>query len=444
MIQRWLGKFASESVKREQPLIIAVTGTVGKSTAKQMIAALFAYEGNKKTVRASQKNYNNELGVPLTILNAPAPGRSIGSWIWLLQKGWLSSLGILNTCPDILVLEMGADKPGDLGYLTKIAPPNISVVTAVTPEGPDIAPVHRANYGSIEEITKEKATIVRALHKTGTAILNADDQSVAGMQQETDGHVLTYGKAEGADIRIMSSQIKLEHGPHGAMPIGLEVKIQHWGRTLTFEFPGVFGRPIAHAAGAAIGVAEATDVPIEAVRALGSAFKPMAGRTRIIPGIKDTTLFDDSYNASPVAVISAVRDLTSLALQPHQRKVVCLGEMRELGEDSEALHKRVAEVCASHGVDILVVCGKFSGVMKQAAEEAGMHADTVFDFRDTPEAGRFLQDIIHPGDIVLAKASEGTNKTKGVRMERVIKELMAEPLRASELLVRQETAWSRR
>lgn len=444
MIQQWLGRFASESVKREQPLIIGVTGAVGKSTAKQMIAALFMYEGNKKTVRASQKNYNNELGVPLTILNASAPGRSIGSWIWLLQKGWLSSLGILNTCPDILVLEMGADKPGDLAYLTNIAPPNISVVTAVMPEGTGLAPVHRENYGSIEEMVKEKATLVRVLHKTGIAILNADDQFVAGMRQETEGHVLSYGTAEEADVRIVSSQIKLEQGPHGAMPIGLEVKVQHWGRAITLEFLGVFGRPIAYATAAAIAVAEATDAPLEAVRALGNNFKPMAGRTRIIPGIKDTILFDDSYNASPVAVISAVRDLTSLTLQPHQRKIVCLGEMRELGEDSEALHKRVAEVCATHGVDILAVCGKFSGVMKQAAIVAGMHADKVFDFKDTPEAGRFLQEIIHPGDIILAKASEGTNKTKGVRMERVIKELMAEPLRASELLVRQETAWQRR
>lgn len=443
-IQRWIGLATKKCIKREKPQIVAITGAVGKSTTKQMIAALFEADGGKRSVRVSPKNYNNELGVPLTILNAEAPGRSLAGWFWLLQKAWLSSIGALKTCPDVFVLEMGADRPGDIKYLTSIAPPDIAIITAVTPEGSDLAPVHRANYASTKEIVQEKGDLVRALTSGGTAILNADDRSVFAMRHETEAHVLTFGEADTADIRILSSEIKLESGPHGKTPTGLRIVARHWGHTFELEFTGVFGRPVAYAVGAAIGVAEAMDTRIEAIRELPQALKPMAGRTRIIPGIKHTTLFDDSYNASPAAVISAVRDLTSMELEPGQRKIACLGEMRELGEESELLHKKVAAECARMRVDFLVVCGIFADAMKIAAQEAGMQPDMVKAFEDTPEAGLFLQNEIRPGDIILAKASEGTHKTKGVRMERVIKELMAEPLRASELLVRQEAAWQRR
>lgn len=444
MLQQWIGKMAREAVKREQPLVIAITGAVGKSTTKQMIGALFEASGTKKSVRVSPKNYNNELGVPLTIFNANAPGRSISGWLWLLQKAWLSSMGVLQTCPDILVLEMGADKPGDIKYLTSIAPPDIAIITAVTPEGEQLAPVHRANYSSTKAVVREKAELIRALKAGGTAILNADDPSVFSMRHETNSHVLTFGETETADIRILSSEIMLEEDPHGNVPTGLSVSLQHWGHTYQLTFKGVFGRPIALAAAVAIGVAEATDTSFEAVRNLSRTFKPMPGRTRIIPGIKHTTLFDDSYNASPAAVISAMRDVTNLKLASHQRKIVCLGEMRELGDEAENLHRKVAAEAAHMGVDFLVCCGIFADAMKVAAQEAGLSSERVKAFADTPEAGLFLQDEIRPGDVVLAKASEGTNKTKGVRMERVIKELMAEPLRASELLVRQEAVWQRK
>lgn len=443
-IEAWLGRKAAECVRREKPVVIAITGAVGKSSTKQMVGALFVADGKSKRVRVSQKNYNNELGVPLTILNADAPGRSIGGWFWLIQKAWLSSLGILETCPDILVLEMGADKPGDIGYLANIAPPDVAIVTAVMPEGDDLAPVHRANYASTKEVIHEKAHLVRALRPTGTAVLNADDQAVFGMRHETEAHALTFGETETADIRILSYGVKMDQGPHGKIPTGLEVKLRHWGHTFDLEFPGVFGRPIAYAAAAAIGAAEATDTGIEAVRGMGAAFKPLSGRTRIIPGIKHTTLFDDSYNASPSAVISSLRDLCSLNLEPHQRKFACLGEMRELGPEAEGLHRKIAAEAVRMGVDFLAVCGIFAGAMKEAALHAGMDAARVNAFEDTPEAGLFLQDEIRPGDVILAKASEGTHKTKGVRMERVVKELMAEPLRASELLCRQEAAWKRK
>jgi len=264
------------------------------------------------------------------------------------------------------------------------------------------------------------------------------------MRNDTDVHILSFGSADTADVRILSTNIKLENGPNGKIPTALVVHVQHWGHAFDLEFRGVFGRPIGHAVAAAIAVAEATDITIDTIRALPNVFKPLPGRTRIIPGIKHTTLFDDSYNASPAAVISAVRDLTDMTLEPHQRKIVCLGEMRELGEESELLHREVVEKCVRMGVDVFVGCGMFAGAMKHAAEGAGLPSDRVHAFEDTPEAGIFLQDLIRPGDVILAKASEGTNKTKGVRMERVIKELMAEPLRASELLVRQEAVWDRK
>lgn len=428
--------------------MIAITGSVGKSTAKEMVSALLRGDATKKSVRATKKNYNNELGVPLTIFDAEAPGRSLSGWFWLVMKAWLSSIGMFKTCPDVLVLEMGADKPGDIKYLTEIARPDVSIVTAVLPEGREIIPVHRANYESVSELVKEKCELIRAVRTGGTVILNADDESVCGMGTETAEHTLTYGIEETADIRIMSSDIILEEGEYGKIPTGRRVSLLHWGHTYHFNFMGVFGSPVAYAAAAASGVAESTDITSEAIRTLDNRFQPMPGRARIIPGIKYTTLFDDTYNASPAAVLSAVRDLTSMHLRPHQRRIVCLGEMRELGDKDETLHKKVASVCAGAGVDFFVVCGRFAPAMKAAAIDAGMSESDIRVFEDTPEAGKFLQEEIRPGDIILAKASEGPlpsspefQKTKGVRMERVIKELMAEPLRAKELLARQTDAW---
>jgi UDP-N-acetylmuramoyl-tripeptide--D-alanyl-D-alanine ligase len=444
-LQRWLGDRASRVITRERPLVIAVTGSVGKSTTKQAIGAVLKADEPQNAVRVPAGSYNNEFGLPLTIFGVEAPGRNPFAWIRLMLKAWLMSVGILKTGIKTFVLEMGADKPGDIDYLTRIARPDIAVVTAVsTGLDPTLIPVHAANYPNLDALIAEKATLVKRLNEGGMAILNADDPKVFAMRHLTDRRVFTFGEAEGADIRLLSNEIAVEPSPEGMRPIGLKFVLELYHRRMEFFIPDVYGTSVAYAFAAAFATGYALDALPEDLQSIVPHFIPARGRTRIIPGIKHTTLFDDSYNASPAAVIQSLRDLASVRTASNQKKIACLGEMRELGEKASDMHRRVGAEAAKTGIDVLVCCGIFGPVLAEGALANGMRPDQVKVVADTPEAGLLIQDMLKPGDIVLAKASQGTLETKGVRMERVIKELMAEPLRASELLVRQEPAWQRK
>jgi UDP-N-acetylmuramoyl-tripeptide--D-alanyl-D-alanine ligase len=216
----------------------------------------------------------------------------------------------------------------------------------------------------------------------------------------------------------------------------------------TVFLPGVFGTSVAYAIAAAFAVGLAMDISTEEMTRSATSYVGLPGRARIIQGVKYTTLLDDSYNAAPTSVLTAIRDMAAIPLQEHQRRIVCVGEMRELGEQAESLHRRVAEEVVRLGIDLFVPCGIFADAMAETAEKAGMDADRIHPFSDAPEAALFIQDWIRPGDLVLAKGSEGplpgSEKWKtvtGVRMERVIKELMADPAHAEDLLCRQTPAW---
>lgn len=444
LLERFLAHCATAAIRRERPTVVAITGSVGKSTTKQMVQALLQMGDPSVPVRVTKKNYNNELGIPLTVFDEPAPGRSLYAWGRLLWKALAMGYGLRATGTKTFVLEMGADHPGDLTHLCSIAPPTVSVITAVTPEGSTVAPVHVAFYPSIEAVAEEKATLVKRLPTTGTAVLNADDPRVLDLRHMTEAYVILFGETDAADIRIVSTKILCREADGLVEPFGLEVALESFNRQALVVIPGVFGRPVAFALAAALGVADGLDVHIDSVQDALNTFVPLPGRTRILPGIKRTTLFDDSYNASPASVLSALRDLASLDLRAGQRRVACLGEMRELGSQTEPMHRLVGAEAAKLHLDLLVVCGPFAQTMKEGALANGMSEDQIQVFEDTPEAGMFLQDWIKPGDVILAKASQGTHRSKGVRMERVIKELMAEPQLAESLLCRQEAAWGRK
>ncbi len=441
-LERWLGRMAKRTIRRERPTVIGITGSVGKSSTKEAIRAVLASVVPASALCVTRKNYNNELGVPLTLFGLSSPGRSPLAWARLLWTAWLHGMGLRRTGYRVLVLEMGADKPGDLAYLTSIAPPSVSVVTAVTPEDPSMAPVHAEQYPSVDAVAQEKSTLVRVLGEEGIAILNADDMRVFGMRHLTRAKTLTFGETDASHVRILSTSVRMADDAHGRVPTGVEALFEVRGMRMTVYLPGVFGRSAAYALAAALAVRVALGYAVDPREDIGALLTPMAGRVRILPGIKHTTLFDDSYNSSPVAVLSALRDLAALDLLPGQRRAACLGEMRELGPQTEMLHRRVGEEAAKRGIDLLVCCGTFAHAMADGARAAGMTEDRLRIIEDTPEAGLFLQEWIKPGDVILAKASQGTKSTKGVRMERVIKELMAEPLRAKELLCRQEARWN--
>lgn len=444
MVQRILAHASKRLIQQKKPFVIAITGSVGKTTTRQCVAAIMHDAKSHENVLTSKKNFNNELGLPLTLFNEiEYPSAHITNALRLAFKVVGSYVGLYRLKAETVILEMGADKPGDLALLTEIAPPDISIVTGVSPIDSSLAAVHQQFYKDADAVADEKATLVKVLKSDGTAILNADDTRVYAMRHKTSAHILGYGEQDGADIRLIQKTIMGELGEFGFVPTGIKVIFECYQKPFTIELPGVYGTSIAYAVCAAVSVAVALDLPEEKITQLPQHFTPMAGRVRIIPGIKQTTLFDDSYNASPSATLSSLQDLAQLPLESHQRRIACLGEHRELGDASEAMHYRLGVEAAKANVDVFVACGIFAIAMKEGALAAGIPAERITCFEDTPEAGLFIQSILQPGDIILAKASQGSSdlSTKGVRMERVIKELMAEPQHAKDLLVRQEKKW---
>ncbi len=443
MLEGWLGQQAKRVLLRERPFVITVSGAVGKTTTKRAIGAMLECHDHSAPFRVSPKSYNNELGVPLTVFGHDAPSRSVGAWFRLLKDGFVYGSGLKRLGVKTFVFEIGADKPGDLDYLLNLLTPDLAVVSAVMPDNEGLTPVHTSNFPSAEALVDEETKPVMRTRTEGTVVLNADDRRVFAMRHATAAPLLTFGESDAADIRILEHKVITKATDHGEVPTGIQLRYKVLQREETFYIPNVFGRSVAYAVGAALAVAVALDFTPEEYRAFANHFEPYPGRTRIIPGIKATTLYDDTYNASPSAVLAGLRDLAETPVRPGQRKIACIGEMRELGESAERMHRFIGAEAAKLKIDLLVPCGRMARVLAEGALANGMTDEQVNVFDDVPEAGQWLQRFIKPGDIIFAKASEGRLDSVGARMDRLVKELMAEPNRAAELLVRQDKAWQR-
>lgn len=415
-----LAACARAVLRKYQPKIVAVTGTVGKSSAKEAIAAVLKHS---LVVRTSKSNYNNEVGVPITILDLPPPGRSVLKWLNVLGRTLRLLLKTDHTYPDVLVLEMGADAPGDIGALTSIAPPSVAVLTAITP-------VHLEKFGTLLRLQKEKSRIFSRL--PGTAIGNFDDPLVREEIKKVKTKTITYGFAEDALVRAGEVGHYQSPGEEVYERIkGVAFKLYGDGSVLPVHISGALGRShvAAALAGSAVGVAFGLHYH-DIVEGLHT-YLPLPGRMRLIPGIKHTLIIDDTYNASPAAVASALAELHEVPIAETNKKYAILGDMLELGVESERLHIEAGRRAAELGIDVLIGVGECSASTVKSAREAGMGEGSVFHFNAPVEAGKFVQDMIKRGDVILIKGS------RGMRMEEVVRELMAEPERAEELLVHQ-------
>lgn len=423
----FLGWCVRRTLRLRRPFVIGVAGSVGKSSTKTAIGvALGAGEAGSGVV-ASAKNYNNELGVPLTIFGADLPRRSVLKWAALLFRAFLSAVGLLPLRAQTFVLEMGTDHPGDLGKLIEIAPLNVGVLTAVGPE-------HTEFFGGVEGVLREESVIITSLTADDVAVVNADDPLVRRASEGIAAKVLSFGEAENATARILAAQPSVD--PNDPEASGLAVDVALYGTTRRLLVKRTVGRPQAYAVAAALACAAAVDQDVGvALSRLESGYDGMPGRMRLLPGIKRTWLIDDSYNSSPLAAISAIRDLSSFPVEASGRRIAALGDMLELGSLAESAHAEMGKAVADAGIDMLVACGTLAHVVAASAVAAGMSEDSVFTFAKSADAGLFIQERLREHDVVLVKGSQG------VRMERVTKELMAHPERAEGLLVRHTKDW---
>jgi len=431
-LERYLGWCVRRTVARDKPKVVAIAGSVGKTSVRNALSLALSGHLAAEEFRTSQKNYNNELGVPLSVFACDMPGRNPVKWLTLLGQAALHAFGFKRLTMRYLVLEMGADHPGDMEYLTRMAPPHAAIITSLGAE-------HLEYFGTTAAAIEEERTVIRKLPEDGEAILNVDDPETWESRKLTAAEVVGFGKGPEAAVRIMRAEAVYdpEHPEASGLDIEFEVLRNH---TRNLRLRGVFGEPHAYAVAAAIGFLVAHDYLSEpALEHLQSRYHGMPGRTRLIPGIKQTILLDDSYNAQPQAVESALKDLARFPLPAGGRRIAVLGDMLELGQVAQEEHEKIGRQVAQSGVDILVTCGKLGRVIGEAAVAAGMPPESIHAFDTSPEAGLFLQqEIIRQDDAILIKGSQG------VRMEKITKELMAEPLRATELLVRQSADWLKR
>lgn len=406
-------------LKRAKPKVIAVTGSVGKTSTKDAI-----YHVLKGQVRArkSEKSYNSEIGVPLSVLGLDNAWQNPLLWLKNIADGLLHALFPINY-PEVLVLEMGVDRPGDMKKLTSWIKPDMVVLTRL----PEV-PVHVEYFSSPEEVIREKLTLLEALSDDGVLIYNHDDEKARQAAEGVRQRAIGFSRYSPSDYAATADRIIYDH----SVPQGMRFTITHGNESAEFVVNSAVGvGHVYHLAAAAAVAGEFGQSLSDAADKLKDLSTP-PGRMRLIPGIKDTMMIDDTYNSSPVALERALSALAEFA--GFNRRIAVIGDMLELGQWSVTEHERVGAQAAECS-DLLVTVGVRARRVAEGALEAGMSEKNVMQFDDAVAAGKELQNLIAPGDILLVKGSQG------MRMERIVEELMREPARAEELLVRQGRAW---
>lgn len=419
-----LATLARGVLKKYQPTVIMVTGSVGKTSTKDAVASVLSF---RHYLRASEKSYNSEFGVPLTILGSKNPWARPDAWL----KVFLSALALRflpSHYPKLLVLEVGADRPGDLARILRIATPDAVVVTQLPP-----MPVHVEAYATPAAVREEEFAPAYALAPAAPLILSADDEYASALARPLDVEVLTYGFATNADVQLSDEAPYIEEG----RVAGMEATISILGVVRKIRVAGALGRPQLLAPAAAIAAACALGMEHEEALTASLSYQPPAGRGRLIRGINNSILIDDSYNASPAAVEEALASLQIAAgAQTGGRRIAVLGDMLELGRYSQQEHERIG-ISAAKKCDVLVTVGMRSYAGAEAAVAAGLATEAVYSFDTSTEAAALLVGLVSSEDIVLIKGSQG------VRMERIAEVLLENP-KDTQLLVRQEGEWKRR
>ena len=403
-----------------KPKIIAITGSIGKTSTKD---AIYAVLSKVVYVRKSDKSYNSEIGLPLTVLGLANGWNSPTAWISNFAKGlWLFLWP--HKYPKWLVLEVGVGKPGDMKRTASWLRTDMVVITAIGE-----MPAHIEFFESRKHLIEEKSGLITTLKKSGLLVLNSDDEAVLEMKTKTKSRVLTFGIQEGADVR--GSEENFAYSPEGE-PQGMVFRVDESGSSLPVVIEGLFGKNHIYASLGAVAVASGLKLNIlQAIDALKKYDFP-PGRMGLLKGINDSLIIDDTYNSSPFACESALRTLSEI--KSKGRKIAVLGDMLELGKHTKEAHENIGSI-ASENVGTLIVVGPRAESIKDGALSAGMNPENIIQFLNSNEAGEFLKTFVEPHDVVLVKGSQG------VRMERAVDAILLDQKNKKKLIVRQEAEW---
>jgi len=361
------GAFARQRIRGK---VVAITGSAGKTTTKELVAAGLAASAK---VHRTIGNLNNELGLPLSLLSCPDDAEAA-------------------------VFEMGMNGPGQIAFLARLADPDVALVT-------NVLPVHLEFFDSVDDIAAAKGELFAVLRESATSVVNLDDGRVRVQAARHAGPRVTYGRAEGADVKLVSVTDRF-------VP-GAELTFSHAGQshTVSLRIGGAHAALDALAAAAALVACGVSLQP--ALRAMAEV-EPASGRGRLtrLPG--DVVLVDDTYNSNPRALASVLGTLAASA--PAGRRVLVMGDMLELGAQSISFHKEAGELAARSRVELLVGVGPLARHAVEAARRAGIEGHIA---GDAAHAVRIIPDLLRPGDLVVVKGS------RGARLELVVDALIA-------------------
>lgn len=409
-------------IRRYRPTIVMVTGSVGKTSTKDAVAAAL---GSHFYLRASAKSFNSEYGVPFTVMGASGdPGRDVFAWLGIV-KAALGLLLLPNHYPKLLVLEVSAEKPGDLSRLLAIATPDAVVVTGLTR-----IPVHVEAYEGPEAVREEEFSPARALPPGAPLIVPSDDPFAAALALDTSARIISYGTEADAAVRVTDFGFYEEEGDGAKRVAGMRVRVQFGSDEQEVVVKGSVGQTQAYTVAAAVAAALSFGIPLtDAAKAIGEGYVPPPGRGRLLEGRNGSLLIDDSYNASPAAVEVALKNLREFPASG--RRIAVLGDMLELGRYSVMEHERIGTI-AREAADTVFAVG-----IRARAFERGVGSGEVRLFDNSRSAAEALADFVQTGDVVLIKGSQS------IRMERVVEALLEKPTDRAQL-VRQDRAWQKR
>lgn len=407
---------------RKKPKIIAITGSVGKTSTKD---AIYSVIKHKVRARKSEKSFNSDIGVPLTVLGLPNPSPNFFGWIVNIFEGLAIAL-FQKDYPDWLVLEIGIDRPGDMAAITVWIKPDVAVLTRL----PDM-PAHVEYFGTPEEVIREKLQLVSALKPDGVFVYNRDDERVRDVATTLRQRVVGFSRYSLSDFTASADKIIYESG----RAVGIECALTHGGEAVVMRVEGSLGVQHAYNYAAAVAVGSLLGVDLsEAAEALRGHVPP-PGRMRLLPGLKDALIIDDTYNSSPAAMSRALQALKEV--KGVTRKIAVLGDMLELGQFSVQAHQE-AGAQVTESADILITVGVRARGIAKGALEHGLLSEQILQYDDAYLAGNELEMMLREGDVVLIKGSQS------MRLERVVEEIMLHPEEAETMLVRQEEAWKGR
>jgi UDP-N-acetylmuramoyl-tripeptide--D-alanyl-D-alanine ligase len=361
--------------------VVGITGSAGKTTTKDLTAHVLGSAGHR--VLRSRKNYNNELGVALSVLQMESGGAAPAEF-------------------DVAVLEMGMSMPGEIARHCRVAPPDVAVLT-------NVAPVHLEFMGSVEAIAAGKAQLVEGMKAGGTAVLNADDERVAAMRAKAAhaGRVITYGLGESAEVRAV-----------GVETVGVgasRFRLRTPGGEAQVTLP-MHGRHNVLNALAAAGAALSFGARADEIASALSTAAPSEMRGEVLRFREGFTVVDDSYNSNPRSLLSMAEAVAGGG-EGVTRRVVIAGEMLELGEEGPALHREVGGDIAGFGIDVLWGVRGLAAELVEGARRGGMSEAATRFFETSEEAAAAAVEFVRPGDLVLVKGS------RGVHTERVVEAL---------------------